>query len=131
MRRVSFLMEQDAFRHNQCCLSSPRAVAEQHSMAGVSLDSALKTYDLNAIVAPTDSPGWTTDLLFSDHFLSASSGLAGPPGYPIINVPAGVASITASFYIYTLGPLPLSGGPTPCRPIAAIPSPSMVQDCHG
>ena len=58
-------------------------------MAGVSLESALKTYDLNAIVAPTDSPGWTTDLLLSDHFLFASSGLAGPPGYPIINVPAG------------------------------------------
>lgn len=58
-------------------------------MAGGSLDSAPKTYDLNAIVAPTDSPGWTTDLLLSDHFLFASSGLAGPPGYPIINVPAG------------------------------------------
>ena len=58
-------------------------------MAGVSLDSALQTYNLNAIVAPTDSPGWTTDLILSDHFLFASSGLAGPPGYPIINVPSG------------------------------------------
>jgi hypothetical protein len=58
-------------------------------MAGVSLDSTLQTYNLNAIVAPTDSPGWTTDLILSDHFLFASSGLAGPPGYPIINVPSG------------------------------------------
>jgi len=39
-------------------------------------------------VAPTDSPAWTTDLLLSDHFLFASSGLAGGPGYPSINVPA-------------------------------------------
>lgn len=58
-------------------------------LSGASLDSALQTYNLNAIVAPTDSPGWTTDLILSDHFLFASSGLAGPPGYPIINVPSG------------------------------------------
>jgi amidase len=57
--------------------------------AGVSFDLALQTYNLNAIVAPTDSPGWTSDLILSDHFLFASSGLAGPPGYPIINVPSG------------------------------------------
>jgi amidase len=57
--------------------------------AGASLDSALSTYSLDAILAPTDSPGWTTDLILSDHFLFASSGLAGPAGYPIINVPAG------------------------------------------
>lgn len=58
-------------------------------LAGVSLDSALATYNLDAVVAPTDSPGWTTDLILSDHFIFASSGLAGPPGYPIINVPSG------------------------------------------
>jgi len=58
-------------------------------LAGVSLDSALSTYNLDAVVAPTDSPGWTTDLILSDHFIFASSGLAGPPGYPIINVPSG------------------------------------------
>ena len=58
-------------------------------LAGVSFDSALSTYNLDAVVAPTDSPGWTTDLILSDHFIFASSGLAGPPGYPIINVPSG------------------------------------------
>jgi len=57
-------------------------------LAGVSLDSALSRFNLQAIVAPTDTPGWTTDLILSDHFIFASSGLAGPPGYPIINVPA-------------------------------------------
>ncbi len=58
-------------------------------MAGASLDAALADFKLDAIVAPTDSPGWTTDLILGDHFLFASSGLAGPPGYPIIQVPAG------------------------------------------
>jgi amidase len=58
-------------------------------MAGASLDEELADFKLDAIVAPTDSPGWTTDLILADHFLFASSGLAGPPGYPIIQVPAG------------------------------------------
>lgn len=57
--------------------------------AGASLDQALTQFSLDAIVAPTDSPAWTTDLLLSDHFLFASSGLAGGPGYPIVQVPSG------------------------------------------
>ncbi len=50
--------------------------------------AALSQFNLDAVVAPTDSPGWTTDLILSDHFLFASSGLAGGPGYPIVQVPA-------------------------------------------
>lgn len=69
------------------CMSYNDALVIDH-LAGVSLDSALSRFSLDAIVAPTDSPGWTTDLILSDHFIFASSGLAGPPGYPIINVPA-------------------------------------------
>ena len=57
--------------------------------AGASLDLALTQFSLDAIVAPTDSPAWTTDLILSDHFLFASSGLAGGPGYPILQVPSG------------------------------------------
>src|SRR6266568_3563833 len=58
--------------------------------AGVNgIDLALVSFTLDAVVAPTDSPGWTTDLLLSDHFVFASSGLAGGPGYPIVQVPAG------------------------------------------
>jgi amidase len=70
------------------CMSYNDALKIDH-LAGASLDSALADFNLDAIVAPTDSPGWTTDLILSDHFLFASSGLAGPPGYPIIQVPAG------------------------------------------
>ena len=69
------------------CMTYNQALIIDH-MAGTSLDSALSQHNLDAIVAPTDSPGWTTDLILSDHFIFASSGLAGPPGYPIINVPA-------------------------------------------
>lgn len=69
------------------CMSYNDALIIDH-LAGASLDSALSRFNLDAIVAPTDSPGWTTDLILSDHFIFASSGLAGPAGYPIINVPA-------------------------------------------
>jgi amidase len=70
------------------CMSYNDALKIDH-MAGASLDAALADFHLDAILAPTDSPGWTTDLILGDHFLFASSGLAGPPGYPIIQVPAG------------------------------------------
>jgi amidase len=69
------------------CMSYNDALKIDH-LAGVSLDLALTQFNLDAIVAPTDSPAWTTDLILADHFLFASSGLAGPPGYPIIQVPA-------------------------------------------
>jgi amidase len=69
------------------CMSYNDGLKIDH-LAGASLDSALVRFHLDAIVAPTDSPGWTTDLILADHFLFASSGLAGPAGYPIIQVPA-------------------------------------------
>jgi amidase len=63
---------------------------EINRKAGIGFDQALKDYNVQAIVAPTDSPAWTTDLINSDHFLFASSGLAGGPGFPIVQVPAGM-----------------------------------------
>ena len=70
------------------CMSYNDALKIDH-LAGASLDAALSDFHLDAILAPTDSPAWTTDLILGDHFLFASSGLAGPAGYPIIQVPAG------------------------------------------
>src|SRR4030095_15724387 len=46
---------------------------------------------LDALVAPTGSPSWTTDLVNGDHFTGASSGPCAVAGYPIINVPMGFA----------------------------------------
>lgn len=52
------------------------------------IDLALSTYHLDAVVAPTDNPAWSTDLLYGDHFVFGSSGLGAPGGYPYVQVPA-------------------------------------------
>ena len=44
---------------------------------------------LDAVVAPTGSPAWPTDLVNGDHFLGASSTPAAVSGYPSVTVPAG------------------------------------------
>ncbi len=43
------------------------------------------------MVTGTDNPAWATDLLYGDHFIYGTSGLAAPEGYPICEVPAGIA----------------------------------------
>ena len=53
------------------------------------IDAAMKKFKLDALVAPTDSPAWLTDLIDSDHFLGGSSTIAAVAGYPSITVPAG------------------------------------------
>jgi hypothetical protein len=57
--------------------------------AGASMDQALSTFHLDAVVSATDNPAWSTDLVFGDHFIFGTSGLAARPGYPIVQVPAG------------------------------------------
>ena len=60
--------------------------------AGVNgIDAALTQFHLDAVVSATDNPAWATDLLYGDHFIYGTSGLAAPPGYPIVQVPAGMA----------------------------------------
>ena len=55
------------------------------------LDGVMAKFRLDAIVAPTGSPAWPTDLVNGDHFLGASSTPAAVAGYPSITVPAGFA----------------------------------------
>jgi amidase len=55
------------------------------------IDFVLTKYRLDAIVAPTGSPAWTTDPINGDHFTGASSTPAAVAGYPSIAVPAGQA----------------------------------------
>jgi amidase len=52
------------------------------------IDLALTQFNLDAVVAPTDNPAWSTDLLYGDHFVFGSSSLGAPGGYPYIQVPA-------------------------------------------
>ena len=59
--------------------------------AGVNgIDAALSQFGLDAVVSATDNPAWATDLLYGDHFIFGTSGLAAAPGYPIVQVPAGM-----------------------------------------
>jgi amidase len=55
------------------------------------IDAVIARYKLDAIVAPTGAPAWTTDLVNGDHFLGASSTPAAVAGYPSITVTAGFA----------------------------------------
>jgi len=55
------------------------------------IDLVLRKFRLDAIVAPTGSPAWTTDVVNGDHFTGASSTPAAVAGYPSITVPAGQA----------------------------------------
>jgi amidase len=54
------------------------------------IDQLLQQNNLDAIVAPTDSPAFPTDLINADHFVFGSSSPAAIVGYPIINVPMGM-----------------------------------------
>jgi amidase len=53
------------------------------------IDRVMTRLRLDALVAPTGSPAWLTDLVNGDHFLGASSTPAAVAGYPSITVPAG------------------------------------------
>src|SRR5664280_1333273 len=53
------------------------------------IDKVMNSYRLDAIMAPTGSPAWKTDLLLGDHFVGGSSSLAAIAGYPAITVPMG------------------------------------------
>ena len=53
------------------------------------IDAVLKRLRLDALVAPTGGPAWTTDLVNGDHFSGASSTPAAVAGYPSVSVPAG------------------------------------------
>jgi amidase len=53
------------------------------------IDKVMNSYKLDAIIAPTGSPAWKTDMLLGDHFVGGSSSLAAISGYPAITVPMG------------------------------------------
>jgi len=65
-------------------------LALDHNAGVNGIDAAISTFHLDAVVTATDNPAWATDLLYGDHFIFGSSGMAGGPGYPIVQVPAGM-----------------------------------------
>lgn len=66
------------------------AAAKAKRLAGAEgIDALMRTHRLDALVAPTGSPAWTSDTVLGDHFVGASSSLAAVSGYPNITVPMG------------------------------------------
>jgi amidase len=53
------------------------------------IDAVMVKHRLDALVAPTGGPAWTTDLVNGDHFTGGSSTPAAVAGYPNVQVPAG------------------------------------------
>jgi amidase len=53
------------------------------------IDAVMAEHRLDAIVAPTGSPAWTTDLINGDRYHMGSSSPAAISGYPNISVPMG------------------------------------------
>jgi amidase len=72
-----------AAEYQQALVRGPQLAAEQ------GIDAVLAAHNLDAIVAPTNSPAWPTDLINGDAFLFGSSGFAAVAGYPLVSVTAG------------------------------------------
>ena len=53
------------------------------------IDAALRANGLDALVAPTNSPAWPTDLLTGDAFPYSSARYAAVAGYPLLTLPMG------------------------------------------
>ncbi|TWI00916.1 amidase [Luteimonas cucumeris] len=53
------------------------------------LDAALQAQQLDALIAPSMSPAWVTDLITGDHFTGAGYGIAAVAGTPSVTVPMG------------------------------------------
>jgi amidase len=67
------------------------ALAKSHQLARTEgIDAVMNQHHLDALVAPTGSPAWVTDLVNGDHFSGGSSSAAAVAGYPNINVTAGL-----------------------------------------
>lgn len=66
------------------------ALAANHRLSRTQgIDAVMERHRLDALIAPTGSPAWPTDLINGDHYIGASSTPAAVAGYPNIQVPAG------------------------------------------
>ncbi|MBV8342779.1 MAG: hypothetical protein JO173_10420, partial [Gammaproteobacteria bacterium] len=65
-----------------------QALAADRTFTIQGMDGAIAQFHLDAVIAPTDNPAWSTDLLYGDHFVYGSSSLGATGGYPYVQVPA-------------------------------------------
>jgi len=61
----------------------------QKGMREDGIDKVMNDNKLDALIAPTGTPAWKTDLINGDNFLGSSSSYAAISGYPAITVPMG------------------------------------------
>ena len=73
----------DEPEYKESLLKMQRATREE------GIDKLMDEHELDAIMAPTGSPAWKTDLVNGDNFLGSSSSFAAISGYPNITVPMG------------------------------------------
>jgi amidase len=53
------------------------------------IDAVIEKYHLDALVMPSCSPAWSTDIVNGDSYTGGSTQAAAMAGYPAISVPAG------------------------------------------
>ncbi|MDP9194999.1 MAG: amidase [Acidobacteriota bacterium] len=67
-----------------------KALAKNNRLARAEgIDATMKKHKLDAVIAPTGGPAWTTDLINGDHYTGGYSSASAVAGYPHITVPAG------------------------------------------
>jgi amidase len=70
-------------------LTYNQALQIDHDAGVNGIDAALATFHVDAIVTPTGTPAWPTDLIGGDRFEFGTSSLAAIVGYPIVTIPMG------------------------------------------
>ena len=66
-----------------------QALKESKRISQAAINLALEANNLDAIIAPTNSPAWLTDHVNGDNYTLSSSSYAAVSGYANITVPAG------------------------------------------
>lgn len=66
-----------------------KALALSQGGARTALDNLLNGQRLDALIAPTTGPAWTTDLVNGDNHAGSASSLPAIAGYPHLTVPMG------------------------------------------
>lgn len=67
-----------------------KALAKNHRMSRAEgIDATIRKHNLDALIAPTGSPMWPTDLINGDHYTGGYSSASAVSGYPHITVPMG------------------------------------------
>ena len=67
------------------------AIARAPRLAGQAIERLLREHRVDALIAPSLGPAWTTDIVNGDHFVGGgASTLAAVAGYPHVTVPMGL-----------------------------------------